>query len=99
MDHHLILETLSLAVFLGILSQVIAQKLKMPAIIFLMLFGIIAGPQVLHLLHTDRMETITVALISVGVAIILFEGGMKLHLKDINIAPKAIFNIILSNFI
>jgi NhaP-type Na+/H+ or K+/H+ antiporter len=93
-DHHLILETLSLAVFLGILSQVIAQKLKMPAIIFLMLFGIIAGPQVLHLLHTDRMETITVALISVGVAIILFEGGMKLHLKDINIAPKAIFNII-----
>ncbi len=94
MEHHVILETLCLAVFLGILSQVIAQKLKMPAIIFMMLFGIIAGPQVLHLLHTDTMDKITVALISVGVAVILFEGGMKLHLKDINIAPKAIFNII-----
>jgi NhaP-type Na+/H+ or K+/H+ antiporter len=60
-----------------------------------MLFGIVAGPQVLHVLRTHEIPDITSAGISLGVAIILFEGGMTLHLPDLKTAPKAIFQIIL----
>ncbi len=95
MENEIILQTLSVAVFLGMLAQFIALRLKIPGIILLMAFGILAGPQVLGLLHTDQIPDVTAALISVGVAIILFEGGMTLNLADLKLAPKAIFNIIL----
>ncbi len=82
-----------LAVFLGILSQFLFRKCKIPTIIFLLFFGILAGPEILNLLHTDKMTETTTALISVGVAVILFEGGMSLNIYDLKLAPKATFNI------
>ena len=93
MHNEYILQTLCLAVFLGILSQFLFRKCKIPTIIFLLFFGILAGPEVLNLLHTDQMTGITTALISVGVAVILFEGGMSLNISDLKLAPKATFNI------
>ncbi|MCD6186654.1 MAG: sodium:proton antiporter [Desulfuromusa sp.] len=95
MENEIILQTLSIAIFLGMLAQFIALRLKIPGIILLMGFGILAGPQVLGLLHTDQIPEVTAALISVAVAIILFEGGMTLNLADLKLAPRAIFNIII----
>jgi len=95
MENEVILQTLSIAIFLGMLAQFIALRLKIPGIILLMGFGILAGPEVFNVLHTDKMPDVTAALISVGVAIILFEGGMTLSLADVKLAPKAIFNIII----
>ena len=94
MESEAVLQTLALAIFLGILAQFVASKLKLPSIIFLMLFGIVAGPEVLHLLHSRELTDIISALISVGVAIILFEGGMTLNIQDLKSAPRAIVNII-----
>jgi NhaP-type Na+/H+ or K+/H+ antiporter len=54
----------------------------------------VAGPQALHFLRTHEIPEITSAAISLGVAIILFEGGMTLHIPDLKTAPKAIFGII-----
>lgn len=93
MHNEHILQTLCLAVFLGILSQFLFRKCKIPTIIFLLFFGIMAGPEVLHLLYTDQLTDITTALTSVGVAVILFEGGMSLNISDLKLAPKATFNI------
>jgi NhaP-type Na+/H+ or K+/H+ antiporter len=90
-----ILQTITLTIFLGIAAQILSWKLRLPSIIFLMFFGIVAGPQVLHVLRTHEIPDITSAGISLGVAIILFEGGMTLHLPDLKTAPKAIFQIIL----
>ena len=95
MESEHILQTLALAIFLGVAAQVLSQKLRLPSIIFLMLFGIVAGPQVLHVLRTHEIPEITSAAISLGVAIILFEGGMTLHIPDLKAAPKAILGIII----
>ncbi len=94
MESEHILQTIALAIFLGVAAQVLSRKLQLPSIIFLMLFGIVAGPQVLHFLATHEIPDITSAAISLGVAIILFEGGMTLHFPDLKTAPKAIFGII-----
>ena len=96
MDSEHILQTITLTIFLGIAAQILSRKLRLPSIIFLMFFGIVAGPQALHVLRTHEIPDFTSAGISLGVAIILFEGGMTLHLPDLKTAPKAIFQIILA---
>jgi NhaP-type Na+/H+ or K+/H+ antiporter len=96
MESEHILQTIALAIFLGVAAQVISHKLRLPSIIFLMLFGILAGPQVLHVLRTHEIPDITSAAISLGVAIILFEGAMTLHIPDLKTAPKAILGIIVA---
>lgn len=94
MENEAVVQTLCVAVFLGILAQYVAKLIRIPGLIVLMVFGVVAGPQFLHLLEVDKLSNITAALISVGVAVILFEGGMKLQLKDLRMAPRATLGII-----
>jgi len=65
------------------LCQWIAWKLKLPAIIFLLGAGLFAGP-VFNILNPDMlMGPLFLPFISLGVAIILFEGSLTLKLQDI----------------
>ncbi len=73
-----ILETVVIAVFLGILAQVIAEKLRLPAIMPLLVLGIAAGPFGLGALHPEALGEGLEVFIHLGVAIILFEGGLSL---------------------
>ncbi|WP_458776875.1 cation:proton antiporter [Desulforhopalus sp. 52FAK] len=65
------------------LCQWIAWKLKLPAIIFLLSAGLLAGP-VFNILNPDiLMGPLLLPFISLSVAIILFEGSLTLKLRDI----------------
>ena len=68
MESEHILQTIALAIFLGVAAQVVSQKLRLPSIILLMLFGIVAGPQALHFLRTHEIPEITSAAISLCIA-------------------------------
>jgi len=68
---------------LGFASQVLAWWLKVPAILFLLIAGLIAGPTI-GLLDPDAMfGDLMFPLVSMAVAIILFEGSMTLHFSQI----------------
>ncbi len=68
---------------LGFASQVLAWWLKVPAILFLLIAGLIAGPTI-GLLNPDAMfGELMFPLVSMAVAIILFEGSMTLHFSQI----------------
>jgi len=68
---------------LGFASQVLAWWLKVPAILFLLIAGLIAGPTI-GLLDPDAMfGDLMFPLVSMAVAIILFEGSMSLHFSQI----------------
>ena len=95
MDHEVVLQTMCIAAFLGIAALFISDKLNIPAILLLFLFGIIAGPQVSNILHVTELTDIVTTMISVGVGIILFEGGMTLNFRDFKLAPRATINIII----
>ncbi len=74
---------LTIIVVLGIVAQWLAWRLKMPAILLLLLFGFVAGP-VTGLIHPDELfGDLLFPLVSVSVAIILFEGGLSLRLDEI----------------
>ncbi len=75
----MILTTLVAAVALGIAAQVLAERFQVPAILPLLIFGILCGPAGLALFAPEALgpELLT-ALVHLGVAIILFEGGLTL---------------------
>jgi NhaP-type Na+/H+ or K+/H+ antiporter len=73
------LSTIAVAVLLGVAGQVIASLTRVPAIVFLLLLGVAAGPGGLDLVRPDDLGGGLPALTSVFVAIILFEGGLTLR--------------------
>jgi len=78
-----IILTFSLLVVLGILCQWVAWRVKLPAIIFLLLTGIIIGP-VFNLFEPEKLlGHLLLPFVSLSVAIILFEGSLTLKYSEI----------------
>jgi len=74
---------LAALVGLGIAAQWLAWRFKLPAILFLLVLGLVLGPG-LHLLEPDEMfDDLLFPAVSLGVAIILFEGALSLKLREI----------------
>jgi NhaP-type Na+/H+ or K+/H+ antiporter len=85
---------LSAILLAGIGCQWIAWRVKLPAILFLLLCGILSGP-VLGWLHPDQLfGGLLFPFISLAVAVILFEGSLTLKFHDIAGLEKVIRNMI-----
>ncbi|HLV44330.1 MAG TPA: cation:proton antiporter, partial [Aggregatilineales bacterium] len=63
-------------IVLGIAGYVAADRLRLPAIVVLMLLGILAGPEVLNLIAPSELGSALRVIVSTAVAIVVFEGGM-----------------------
>lgn len=90
----MILDTLVIATFLGIVAQVVAARFKLPAILPLLLLGILAGPSVLGWFHPRILGDSLEALIHLGVAVILFEGGLSLDPDRLRKVGGALRNLL-----
>lgn len=79
---------------LGILSQWIAWRLRLPSILLLLLVGIVAGP-VTGLLDPDELfGELLRPLVSFAVAVILFDGGLTLRLRDLREVGSVVRNLV-----
>lgn len=67
----------------GLLCQWLAWWVKLPAILFLLLSGILLGPMLGWLNPDELLGELFFPLISLSVAIILFEGSLTLKFDDI----------------
>lgn len=68
----------------GILAQWIAWQLELPAILTLLVCGILLGPM-LKIVNPDALfGPILLPFVSLTVALILFEGGLNLKFKDLS---------------
>ncbi len=74
---------IAIAVIAGISAQVLATYLKIPGIVFLLLFGIMLGGDGLGLLHPQLLGTGLNVIVALCTAIILFEGGLNLDIHDL----------------
>jgi len=80
--------------FIGIGCHWLAWQVKLPAIIFLLIAGILAGP-VTGLIHPESMfGDLLFPFVSLGVAVILFEGGLTLKLQDIKGLGSTVVNLL-----
>ncbi len=74
---------LALIAFLSIACQWIAWRLKLPAILFLLLTGIVLGPVSGTLDPDALLGDLLFPLVSLSIAIILFEGALTLELEQL----------------
>ena len=68
---------LSATVVAGISAQVLVSYLQIPSIVFLLLFGILLGSDGFGFLHPSLLGNGLEVLVSMLVALILFEGGLN----------------------
>jgi NhaP-type Na+/H+ or K+/H+ antiporter len=83
-----------LTVIAGIGAQVLAEFLKVPGIVFLLMFGVALGPSVLGWLHPDLLGVGLEVIVALLVAIILFEGGFNLELRDLGRVSGSLRNLV-----
>lgn len=74
---------LGLAFGLGIAGQILARHLRLPGIVVLLALGVAAGPDGLGWLRPETIGSGLSAFVSFAVAIILFEGGLALDLREL----------------
>ncbi|WP_143144884.1 cation:proton antiporter domain-containing protein [Mariprofundus micogutta] len=75
--------TFVVAVLVATAAQMLAHRMRFPPILLWLLAGMALGPFGLHALHVESMEAALHTLIELGLAIILFEGGLSLNLKEL----------------
>lgn len=81
-------------VVLGIAAEWLAWRIRLPTIFVLLIFGVIAGP-VTGLFDPDRMfGDLLMPLVSLCVAVILFEGGLTLQLRELRAVGRVVWLLI-----
>ncbi|MEP4034216.1 sodium:proton antiporter [Roseibium polysiphoniae] len=79
----------------GIGAQWLAWRFQLPAIVLLLVFGVLAGP-VTGVLQPDQMfGDLMQPLVGLAVAIILFEGGLTLNFHEISGTSKAVRRLVI----
>jgi NhaP-type Na+/H+ or K+/H+ antiporter len=89
-----ILITLAGIGLLGIFCQLVATWVRLPAILFLLLAGIIAGPITGQLNPDELFGNLLFPFVSLAVAVILFEGSLTLKLIEIKNLKSVVRNLI-----
>jgi NhaP-type Na+/H+ or K+/H+ antiporter len=86
---------MAIAVVTGIAAQVVAAYLKVPSIVFLLVFGILLGPSVFGILNPNILGQGLEVIVSLSVAIILFEGGLNLTFREVKEVSGSLRNLVL----
>ena len=83
-----------IAVLAGISAQVIGEYLKVPSIVFLLLLGILLGSDGLDILHPNELGIGLEVIVALAVAVILFEGGLNLELRELGKVSGSLRNLV-----
>lgn len=90
----LLVRMVAVAIGVGILAQVVAGRVRLPSIVFLLAFGVLVGPDGLRWIEPDAFGVGLQAIVTVAVALILFEGGLELRLLDLAAVGGTVRNLV-----
>jgi NhaP-type Na+/H+ or K+/H+ antiporter len=80
---------------LGVGAQWLAWRLKLPAIVLMLLAGLIVGPVTGLFIPARDLGDLVRPMVSVAVAIILFEGGLSLTFQGLADAAKGVRRLVI----
>ncbi len=87
--------TFALALGIGVACQLVARHVRMPSIVLLLAAGVLCGPDGLGWIEPRALgEEGLFGLVSLAVAIILFEGGLNLDLSALRRAATPIRRLV-----
>ncbi|WIV68213.1 cation:proton antiporter [Natrialbaceae archaeon AArc-T1-2] len=90
----MLLAAVALILALGVGSRVLADRLRIPSVLFLILAGILIGPEGIGIVSRATFGDGLTAIVGVCVAIILFEGGYHLRLEKLRESPSAMIRLV-----
>ncbi len=93
MNSHILISLAGIGV-LGIACQWLAWWARQPAILFLLLCGMIVGPVTGLIKPDDLFGDLLFPIVSLSVAVILFEGSLTLKLGEIRGLGSVVRNLI-----
>ncbi|MBR9876303.1 cation:proton antiporter [Vibrio sp. J1-1] len=79
---------------IGLGCQWLAWRLRLPAILFLLLAGLVVGPLMQWLKPDEILGNLLFPLVSLAVAVILFEGSLTLNFKEIRGVSGSVWSIV-----
>ncbi len=92
---HSLVVTFAIIGVLGVGAQWLAWRLRLPAIVLMLIAGVIAGPFTGWINPEHDFGDALGPMVSVAVALILFEGGLSLDIRGLRDAGGAVKRIIL----
>jgi NhaP-type Na+/H+ or K+/H+ antiporter/K+/H+ antiporter YhaU regulatory subunit KhtT len=81
---------------LGLVAQILADRLQIPSVLFLILAGVLVGPEGLGLVGLEAfggVEPLS-AIVGLSVAIIVFEGAFHLKLEKLRQTPREALRLV-----
>ena len=91
--HFDLLTTAALIGLLGIGSQWIAWRLQLPAILVMSIAGLTVGPGLQMIDPSEQFSDAFRPMISIAVAVILFEGGLTLNLSELRASTRSVWRL------
>ena len=80
---------------LGVAAQVVADRFRVPSVLFLILAGIAIGPEGLAIVTLDVFGEETLStIVGISVAIIVFEGAFHLKIEKLRESPSAAIQLV-----
>ncbi|MGM0454409.1 MAG: cation:proton antiporter [Thermodesulfobacteriota bacterium] len=89
-----LLPAITTVIFLGVFAHWLSWRFQIPSIILLLLFGLLVGPFT-GLIYPDAIfGDMLTDLVALGVALILFEGGLNLRIEELKTTGNVVRNLI-----
>jgi NhaP-type Na+/H+ or K+/H+ antiporter len=89
-----LLTSLAGVIIIGILANILGQILKIPSIVFLLLAGIILGPEITGILDPGGLGNGLELMVGLSVAIIVFDGGLDIDIRQLRKIQHNILNLV-----
>lgn len=89
-----ILATLVMVVMIGTSAQIVADRMRIPATGPLLLAGLIFGEAGIGMIVPEMLGDILRVVVKASVAIVVFEGGMLLDIREIRHASRAVIGLV-----
>jgi NhaP-type Na+/H+ or K+/H+ antiporter len=86
--------TVAAATVAGLLAQLLGHRLRVPAIVPLLAFGVLLGPSVLGVVDPEALGAGLPVIVKLAVAVILFDGALNLRLADLRRAMHEVRNLV-----
>lgn len=84
----------ALIIALGVAAQVLADRFRVPSVLFLILTGILVGPAGLGIVSLQSFGGSLSAIVGLSVAIIMFEAAFHLQFEKFREAPSTTLRLI-----
>lgn len=85
---------IALVVFVGIAAQWLGWRLRIPSILLLLVAGLVVGPVTDAIDPEDLFGETLFPIVSLSVAVILFEGGMSLKFDELRHSGSAVIGLV-----